>query len=514
MSRRPPGCTGSCCRSSPGSSRPRAASWSRPGSPCRAGPWAAYGRPWSWPPRPRSRRLGPLWPPPDSGDRSGRPDETTEWRAWGESWLAALIPGVAAVSGLVLLLPGRDLLGRLVPVRLVLGSSASPWCWPVPCCFSSWSGPGPDWSRRGSRSGRSGQRCCPGTEIASVQLDPNRADRTITVSLHDGRARTLPTPYPGRNARRPIPRCPTPWRPCGAGSTVDPLSLSGEKPRNTGLTWGVGPGMRRREGVHSQLPAFVQRFARISSENGAYAAGLLDWCHRGTQAVSDRLVRRPHRPVADPRPGPAWSPPLLSSGRRRAGKQIVRDHSARVFRLAYRLTGNSPRRRGPHPGRVRPGVPLAAHLPARHVRGLAAPHHHQPVPGRRPTQAEDPLRRSGRRLGGAPAEPLADPLGGARRRRSRPRRRRRPGRPAARLPSRCRALRHRRSHVRGDRRGPRHQDRHRPQSDPPRSRAAARRARPSPADRSTGPLPGVEVEQGATPRAAGRSPSSGSAGRQ
>ena len=68
-----------------------------------------------------------------------------------------------------------------------------------------------------------------------------------------------------------------------------------------------------------------------------------------------------------------------------------------------------PRRRGPHPGRVRPGLPLAAHLPARHVRGLAAPHHHQPVPGLGPPQAEDPVRRSGRRLGGAAAEPAGRP---------------------------------------------------------------------------------------------------------
>ena len=52
------------------------------------------------------------------------------------------------------------------------------------------------------------------------------------------------------------------------------------------------------------------------------------------------------------------------------------------------------RRRGPHPGDVRPGVPLARLLQARHVRGLAAPDHHEPVPRH-----------------GAP--PRADPHGGA-----------------------------------------------------------------------------------------------------
>ena len=41
------------------------------------------------------------------------------------------------------------------------------------------------------------------------------------------------------------------------------------------------------------------------------------------------------------------------------------------------------RRGGPHPGRVHPRVPRAAELPAgRQLPGLAAPHHHQPVPRR------------------------------------------------------------------------------------------------------------------------------------
>ena len=48
------------------------------------------------------------------------------------------------------------------------------------------------------------------------------------------------------------------------------------------------------------------------------------------------------------------------------------------------------RRRGPHPGDVHPGVPLAADLPARHLRGLAAPHHHQPVPRHGPPPRPHP----------------------------------------------------------------------------------------------------------------------------
>ena len=52
-------------------------------------------------------------------------------------------------------------------------------------------------------------------------------------------------------------------------------------------------------------------------------------------------IRMPHRPVADP-------PPAERSTARRAGwtppswEELVRDHSARVYRLAYRLTGNRP----------------------------------------------------------------------------------------------------------------------------------------------------------------------------
>ena len=48
------------------------------------------------------------------------------------------------------------------------------------------------------------------------------------------------------------------------------------------------------------------------------------------------------------------------------------------------------RRRGPHPGDVRPGVPLAVVLQARHVRGLAAPDHHQPVPRHGPPPRAHP----------------------------------------------------------------------------------------------------------------------------
>jgi RNA polymerase sigma-70 factor (ECF subfamily) len=48
-------------------------------------------------------------------------------------------------------------------------------------------------------------------------------------------------------------------------------------------------------------------------------------------------------PVTTPAtPGPrAWAPPAAAEWTPPSWEQIVRDHSARVYRLAYRLTGNS-----------------------------------------------------------------------------------------------------------------------------------------------------------------------------
>ncbi len=158
------------------------------------------------------------------------------------------------------------------------------------------------------------------------------------------------------------------------------------------------------------------------------------------------------------------------------------------------------RRRGPHPGDVRPGVPLAGLLQAGHVRGLAAPHHHEPVPGH-----------------GAP--PLAHPHGGAARG-HRPHPRPRPGagagvlrhpprpraaggarRAAAGVPRRRRPLRRGGPVLRGDRRDARREAGYGEEQDPPRpcraaqrrSSAAGRRGRPRGGARRryTGELQGV-----------------------
>ncbi len=51
------------------------------------------------------------------------------------------------------------------------------------------------------------------------------------------------------------------------------------------------------------------------------------------------------------------------------------------------------RRRGPHPRRLHPGLPVAELLHARHLRGLAAPDHDQRLPRQDAAQAAHPLRR-------------------------------------------------------------------------------------------------------------------------
>src|SRR4051812_27415410 len=136
-----------------------------------------------------------------------------------------------------------------------------------------------------------------------------------------------------------------------------------------------------------------------------------------------------------------------------------------------------PGRRGPHPGDVRPGVPLAGQLLARHLRGLAAPHHDQPLPRHGPPPAADPVRRAARGHR-APARHVAQPGAGLRRHPPRPADPGGPRRALTGVPRRRRPLRHRGPDLRGDRGDPRHQARHGAQPHPPRPRRAARSPRP------------------------------------
>lgn len=56
------------------------------------------------------------------------PAEVTQWRAWGESWLAALIPAVVAFGGLLFVLQGmgfgRNALGVVVALFSLVLSAA------------------------------------------------------------------------------------------------------------------------------------------------------------------------------------------------------------------------------------------------------------------------------------------------------------------------------------------------------------------------------------------------------
>ena len=95
--------------------------------------------------------------------------------------------------------------------------------------------------------------------------------------------------------------------------------------------------------VHSQLTAIAQGFARKASENGGQRAKLI-----ARATIGKEVVRMLSRPAADPKARPVvavpadtdapsepeWTPP--------SWEELVRDHGARVYRLAYRLTGNRP----------------------------------------------------------------------------------------------------------------------------------------------------------------------------
>ena len=195
----------------------------------------------------------------------------------------------------------------------------------------------------------------------------------------------------------------------------------------------------------------------------------------GRGAWTEDVEQRPGpvRPTVS-RPGAdgAWTPPTW--------EEIVREHSARVYRLAYRLTGNR-----------HDAEDLTQEVFVRVFRSLSSytPGTFEGWLHRITTNLFlDQVRRKQRIRFDALPDDADDRLPG---------REHGPERAwehnnldhdvqaalddaAAGLPRRGRALRHRGPVLRGDRRHPRHQARHRPLPDPPRPRPAARSAGPPP----------------------------------
>lgn len=133
--------------------------------------------------------------------RSNRTGERTEWRAWGESWLAALIPGLVALGGILTAYQGFTYPGGWFPLGGVVGVfgviMALAGAFFVVVLVRTRTRLIAD----GIEIRQIGAEVIGWKEIASVQLDRSNADRTITVSLRDGRTRTLPTPT---QAKRPL----------------------------------------------------------------------------------------------------------------------------------------------------------------------------------------------------------------------------------------------------------------------------------------------------------------------
>ena len=206
-------------------------------------------------------------------------------------------------------------------------------------------------------------------------------------------------------------------------------------------------------------------------------------------------TRASSRPAVGPAVGPA-----LGAARGLVRHARGRPHLGRDRRPALRAglpprdaaDRQPPRRRGPHPGGLRPGLPQSFDLHPWHLRGLDPPDHHQPLPRPGPPQAADPLRRALRRAGGPAPQRPSRPRLGLRRPDLRRRHRARPGHLAAGVPCGGRPLRRGGSVLRGDRADPRRQARHRPLPDPPWPRHAARGARPPGTGPGTDPLPGAE----------------------
>ena len=160
-----------------------------------------------------------------------------------------------------------------------------------------------------------------------------------------------------------------------------------------------GPALTLGGIVVAPRPPLEDRSIAISGtagDDGAHAGRRADGRCRGVRACPDAGPGRLRRSRAVDAPDVGGGRPASTA--------------ARVYRLAYRLTGNV------HDAEdltqevfVRVFRSLSTYTPG-HLRGLAAPHHHQPVPGPGAAQEADPVRRAGRRRDRAAARPGARPV--------------------------------------------------------------------------------------------------------
>jgi RNA polymerase sigma factor (sigma-70 family) len=97
--------------------------------------------------------------------------------------------------------------------------------------------------------------------------------------------------------------------------------------------------VRKATIAHSQLPGFIQGIARMTGNNKAFRLNL-----RGDARRHREVALMADWPAPDPQD---WQPPVSVTSQTEAAEwtpptweELVRDHGARVYRLAYRLTGN------------------------------------------------------------------------------------------------------------------------------------------------------------------------------
>jgi RNA polymerase sigma factor (sigma-70 family) len=92
------------------------------------------------------------------------------------------------------------------------------------------------------------------------------------------------------------------------------------------------------------LPGFIQGIARMTGNNKASRLNLPRMKRYGNAGRRREVVFMADWPAPDPQawqpPAPATSQPEPAEWTPPTWEQLVRDHGARVYRLAYRLTGN------------------------------------------------------------------------------------------------------------------------------------------------------------------------------